>query len=145
MRIDSRSIRLAAVATAAGLALVGCSSDDGDEGTDEAGAPAVAFAAPTDGETVSSPVAIEMEATDLTVEAAGEVNEGAGHMHIMVDTDCVAEGEVIPNDDSHRHFGDGSTTTELELEAGEHTLCLQLADGEHVATSYTDTITITVE
>lgn len=145
MLMNSRLTRLAAVAAAATLALAACSSDDGDDAGADGGDPGVAFAAPADGDTVASPVTVEMEATDLTVEAAGEVNEDAGHMHIMIDTDCVAEGEVIPNDDNHRHFGDGSTSTELELEAGEHTLCLQLADGEHVATSYTDTITITVE
>jgi len=51
----------------------------------------------------------------------------------MIDTPCLAAGEVIPKDDSHRHFGDGSMEADLELASGVHTLCLQAADGAHVA------------
>ncbi|WP_114594048.1 DUF4399 domain-containing protein [Euzebya pacifica] len=40
---------------------------------------------------------------------------------------------------------DGSTSAELELEPGEHTLCLQDGDGEHTALDLTDEITVTVE
>lgn len=53
-------------------------------------------------------------------------------------------GKTIPKDDQHQHFGDGSTEAELELEPGEHTLCLQFADGAHVATGLTDEVTVTV-
>ena len=63
----------------------------------------------------------------------------------MVDTPCVTPGEVIPSDANHMHYGQGQTSTELELEAGEHTLCLQAGNGEHVALDLTDTISITVE
>lgn len=105
----------------------------------------VAFEAPKDGDSVSSPVPVEMTPGGFEVAPADESTEGQGHFHIMVDTDCVAEGETIPNDDQHLHFGDGSTSTELELEPGEHTLCLQAGDAPHTAFGTTDTITITVE
>lgn len=92
-----------------------------------------------------SPVQVEMEAQGITIEPAeAGVNEGAGHFHIMVDTDCVAPGEIIPDDDQHRHFGNGATSAELELEPGEHTLCLQLGDGAHEAREPTHEITVTV-
>ena len=47
----------------------------------------------------------------------------------------------------HLHFGDGSIETELALTPGEHTLCLQAADGAHTALpgeGMTHTISITV-
>lgn len=105
----------------------------------------VAFQAPKDGDTVSSPVTVEMTPGAFEVAPAAESSEGQGHFHIMVDTDCVAEGETIPNDEQHVHFGDGSTSTELELEPGERTLCLQAGDATHAAFGTTDTISVTVE
>jgi hypothetical protein len=74
-----------------------------------------------------------MQAENFTVETAGDVHDNAGHLHIMIDTPCLAAGEVIPKDDNHRHFGDGSTEADLELSSGTHTLCLQAADGVHIA------------
>ena len=93
----------------------------------------VSFQNLEDGETVASSVNVIMQAENFTVEPAGEIQEGAGHLHIMIDVPCLAAGEVIPKDDNHRHFGDGSTEADLELASGEHTLCLQAADGAHVA------------
>lgn len=107
--------------------------------------PEVYFASPEDGATVTDPVHVEMMAVNFTIEPAGEVHDGAGHFHIMIDVPCVTPGEVIPSDANHLHFGQGQTTAELELEAGEHTLCLQAGNGEHVALDLTDTISITVE
>jgi hypothetical protein len=109
-------------------------------------AASVAFASPADGATVGSPVAIEMEAQGFTLEPASEgVNENAGHLHVMIDTACVPEGQVIPADEAHVHYGMAQTEAELTLEPGEHELCLQAADGAHVALPITSTISITVE
>jgi hypothetical protein len=66
----------------------------------------------------------------------------------MVDTPCLAPGQVIPNDDSHKHFGKAQMDTELTLAAGSHTLCLQAADGVHTAlggSGMTQQISITVK
>ncbi|MDX1523549.1 MAG: DUF4399 domain-containing protein [Anaerolineae bacterium] len=109
----------------------------------------VSFVSPVDGDTVTSPFTVEMVAEELTVEPAGENIEAfQGHMHILVNTDFVAPGETITNDEQHLHFGDGSLETELELEPGDYTLRLQFADGAHTALEgdiYRDEINITVE
>ena len=71
--------------------------------------------------------------------------EGAGHFHILVDTDFIPAGQVIPTDEQHLHYGKGQTEISLELEPGEHTLRLQFADGAHTALEggqYRDTITV---
>ncbi len=108
----------------------------------------VRFVQPTDRATVSSPLEIVMEATGLVVEPSGEVNEGAGHFHILVDTDFTPAGEVIITDEQHLHFGKGQLTATLDLAPGEHTLRLQFADGAHTAlegAQFQDTITVFVE
>lgn len=106
----------------------------------------VSFAAPEDGATVQSPIAVEFDASEnLQAEAAGELSQTGGHFHVLVDAEAVEVGEEIPNDDAHRHFGDGSTEAELELESGEHDLVLQMGDGEHLALPETDEIGVTVE
>lgn len=109
-----------------------------------AGGASVSILSPEDGARVESPFLVVAEADSFTIEAVGEVREDAGHLHVMVDTGCVAAGETIPEDGGHVHLGDGSEETELDLPAGEHTLCLQAGDGEHRALDLTDEITITV-
>ncbi|MFT5222741.1 MAG: hypothetical protein ACI867_001047 [Glaciecola sp.] len=134
------------------LLLTACGDDADTTSTDapsdvesEAMADAsVSFENVVDGDTITSPFEATFTATGVTIVAAGEPVDGEGHMHIMVDTPCVTVGEVIVKDESHLHFGDGATTGTLELEAGEHTLCLQFADGLHVASALTQEITVTV-
>lgn len=99
---------------------------------------------PEDGARVESPVQLRMGADGFSLEPAGEAREGAGHLHLMIDTGCTPVGETIPDDETHRRLEDGSTQTVLELPAGEHTLCLQAGDGVHSALDLTDEITITV-
>ena len=114
---------------------------------ENAASPSVRFVQPTDGETVSSPLEVVMAATGLVVEPSGEIHQGSGHFHILVDTDFVPAGEVIITDEQHLHFGGGQLTTSLDLAAGEHILRLQFADGAHIALegdAYQDMIVITV-
>ena len=108
----------------------------------------VFFTSPSDGATVTSPAKVTMGAENFLVEPAGPVRAGAGHLHIMVDTDCVPVGKVVPFDDTHRHFGKGQLEAELALSPGTHTLCLQAADGAHIALAgagMTQKITLTVK
>src|SRR5574337_663189 len=113
-----------------------------------AGQARVFFTSPREGSTVTSPVKITMGAENFVVEPAGKVKAGAGHLHIMVDTGCVAAGEVVPADAAHLHYGKGQLEAELALSPGTHTLCLQAADGAHIALAgadMTQTITLTVK
>ena len=109
---------------------------------------AVHFVAPANGATVSPKFEVKMAATGLTVEPAGEIHPDAGHMHILVDTDFVPAGDVIINDEQHKHFGKGQLTTPITLASGVHVLRLQFANGAHIALDgpqYRDTITVTVK
>jgi len=125
------------------LAAAGCGGG-GEDGGDPAAPASVSISAPANGGTVPSPFLVAMEAEGLTVEPAGEVTDGAGHFHLVVDAACVPVGERIPADETHVHLADGASEIELTLPAGEHTLCLQAGDGEHTALALTDEITITV-
>jgi hypothetical protein len=109
----------------------------------------VIFVKPGDGATVTSPFLVGWAASGLIIEAAGKsIRPQGGHLHLLIDQDFVATGEVIPVDETHLHFGKGQTSTELTLEPGEHTLRLQMANGGHIAQDgeqYRDEITITVK
>jgi hypothetical protein len=107
----------------------------------------VSFTEPADGATVTSPFTVRFAATGVVVEPAGEIHEGAGHFHVLINTDFIAPGETIPKDDSHLHFGDGAMQATLDLPPGTYTLRLQFANGAHIALEgdqYRDEITVTV-
>ncbi len=106
--------------------LAACTSPDSKQ-------PRVFFTAPSTGATVTSPVKITMDAANFIVEPAGAVRPGAGHLHIMVDTDAIPVGQVVPKDEKHNHYGQGQKEAELTLSPGTHTLLLQGTDGAHVA------------
>ena len=80
--------------------------------TEAAVEPHVFFRMPTDNAIVPPIFTVEMGAEGLTVEPAGEVHEGAGHFHILIDAPFIAAGEAIPKDDTHLHFGQGQTSAE---------------------------------
>ena len=117
-------------------------------GNNSAAAPRVYFVSPANGAAVSSPVHVTLGVEHFTVEPAGVAKPGAGHLHIMVDTACLAAGSIIPKDAQHLHYGQGQLAADLELTPGQHTLCLQAADGAHTAlagASLTQQITLTVQ
>jgi hypothetical protein len=108
----------------------------------------VFFISPVDGDTVTSPVSIEFGIDGMSVVAAGVNEPQSGHHHLLVDTDLPNLGLPVPADAQHIHFGDGSTSTELNLEPGEHSLQLLLGDHLHIPHSppvASEVITITVE
>lgn len=108
----------------------------------------VFFVEPADSSVVPATFHVVMGVEGLTVEPAGEVKENAGHLHILVDTDFVPAGQVIPKDEHHLHFGAGALEADVTLPPGPHTLRLQFADGAHVALEgdrYRDEIHVTVQ
>lgn len=168
------NIRPAAVLSALSLiSLAACSSGGSEPPAEETTAPEIAteaeapvaepagmprtqapegarvfFITPQDGATVTSPVTVEFGLERMDVVPAGVDEPNSGHHHLLVDTELPPLDQPIPADPYHIHFGDGSTSTELELEPGEHTLVLLLGDHLHVPHDppiSSPTITITVE
>ncbi|RNI32712.1 DUF4399 domain-containing protein [Hanamia caeni] len=85
-----------------------------------------------DGQTVSSPVKVEMSANGISVDSAGAVKPNSGHFHILIDAeDSIPAGQVIAKDSSHLHFGNAQQEASLTLAPGKHKLALQFADGAH--------------
>lgn len=84
-----------------------------------------------DGAHISNPVRVVMGVRGMTVHPAGQVLEGTGHHHVLIDLEPIAAGTVIPSTPQHVHFGAGQTEAELELPPGAHTLTLQFANGMH--------------
>jgi hypothetical protein len=107
----------------------------------------VEFVQPEDGAEVPTTFTVSFAADNLIVEPAGPIREGAGHFHVLINEPFVEAGEIIPNNETHRHFGTGAFNAELTLEPGTYTLRLQFADGAHRALEgdgYRDEITVTV-
>jgi hypothetical protein len=99
------------------------------------------------GDTVKSPVIIQMGIRGMEVEPAGAFNESKGHHHLIVDQGSIEKGVMVPMDDTHIHFGKGQNTDTLKLSPGQHTLTLQFADGLHrsYGKEWSTTITIVVK
>lgn len=108
---------------------------------------AVYFVQPKDGAEVGPDVHVVMGSRGMRVKPAGEFVKGTGHHHLIIDGNPIPEGEVVPKDDHHMHFGKGQTKADIRLKKGEHTLTLQFADGLHrsYGPSLSSTVHITVK
>ncbi|MEM8815615.1 MAG: DUF4399 domain-containing protein [Pseudomonadota bacterium] len=107
----------------------------------------VFFITPADGDTVESPVSIEFGIEGMAVVPAGNPQEHSGHHHLIINAELPQADMPIPANDNYIHFGDGSTSTTVELPPGEHTLQLLLGDHIHIPHDppvTSEVITITV-
>lgn len=149
LTLHRRRLSLAGLFVSCSLMLAACAPVAQAPTPTASSAPHVHFVEPAAGATVASPLKVVMAAENFVVEPASDVvAAGHGHLHIMVDTACVAAGQGVPKDETHLHFGKGELEAELKLAPGAHTLCLQAADGLHVARpgeGMTQTIAVTVE
>jgi len=93
--------------------------------------PSVFFKNIQNGAILSSPFLVEMGVEGMEVEAAGQINDLRGHHHIIINSGFITDGEIVPANAQHIHFGLGQTETTLDLDAGNYTLTLQFADGMH--------------
>src|SRR5437660_12456703 len=87
--------------------------------------------APLQGETVTSPITVEVASTHLI--AAPELNvPNAAHYHVFVDkVPFTAGGMTIPMDEAGvYHFA--QNTLKLDIPPGKHTIVLVLGDNSHV-------------
>lgn len=109
----------------------------------------VTILSPEDGASVTSPVTVEFGLEGMEVAEAGSGQANAGHHHLLVDLDELPPMNApLPSTEQVIHFGGGQTSTELELEPGEHTLQLLVGDSIHVPHEppvMSEKITITVE
>ena len=119
-----KQLSLATVCIISVLVLISCSKEKTRNAK-------VSFAEPKDGAEIRGPVKVVMTVEGMEVKPAGEVSEGTGHHHILINKDSIPAGQVIPTDDADRHFGKGQTETVLDLPPGDYTLTLQFADGLH--------------
>lgn len=105
------------------------------------------FVTPSDKAEVAQSFPVEFKVDDMTIEKAGVMKKGTGHHHLIVDGSPIPAGKIVPKDETHLHFGDGSAKTTLNLKPGVHTLTLQFADGAHISLGpdYSTTITVTVK
>ena len=87
-------------------------------------------------------IKVQFGVKGMEVKPAGQTEQNTGHHHLIVDGAPIPEGQVVPADATHLHFGKGQTETELHLTPGKHTLTLQFANGAHV--SYGETMSSTI-
>lgn len=103
----------------------------------------------TDNQAVPEHFQIRFASENLQVKPAGTdmENRSAGHFHILIDEpmQSTTEGDIVPSDDTHIHYGAGQTETFLTLSPGKHTLTLQFADGAHRSYGKPLASTITVD
>ncbi len=107
----------------------------------------VFFANIQDGDVVTSPLKIEFGVEGMEVEPAGELHQGMGHHHLLINGQPLASGTVVPADSVNIHYGKGQIETEIELTPGEYKLVMQFADGYHQSygEQMSSTITVMVE
>jgi len=100
------------------------------------------------GQSVTSPVKVEMGVEGLKLDTAGAIVAGTGHHHLFIDAeDSLAKGTVIPKDSTHLHFGKAQSEAVVKLSPGMHKLTLQFADGIHrsYGAQLSDTVRIRVK
>ena len=115
--------------------------------TSVAGA-SVFFISPADGDTLINPITVEFGIDGMDVVKAGENTPHSGHHHLIIDADLPELALPIPAGEHYVHFGDASTSTELNLYPGTHTLQLLLGDYLHIPHDpplVSESITVIVE
>ena len=112
------------------LILLGACSYNGHQAIAEQ---KVFFINPSDGDVVTSPVAIKFGVTGMEIVPAGIDKPKSGHHHLLVNVDQLPNMKMpIPADRNHLHFGKGQTETTIELPKANHTLQLLLGNYLHV-------------
>lgn len=117
--------------------------------TVQGGQPQVYFENLKDGDKVKSPFTVKMGLKGLKLRDAGQDPEDktTGHHHLLVNRGFIPEGQPIPTDETHLHYGKSQTEAQVTLAPGQYTLTLQLADGAHrsYGEKLSSSVKITVE
>lgn len=141
------------VAAGVAVLILGCAGDteqaEQAPATEEAAEPGrVMIVQPADGAEVDAgPVVFVMETEGIEIVAAGVMDAGTGHHHLVVNGD-VDWALPIPNDPGvHYHMGLAQTEFTIEdMAPGEHRVIAVVADGVHIPLDppVADTITLVV-
>lgn len=110
-------------------------------------AQSVDFLEPENNAVVTPTFKVKFKVEGMTVAPAGTMTEGTGHHHLLINAANINEGQPIPMDDNHLHFGKGQTEVEIFLPPGKYQLTMQFADGAHrsLGEKFRKTITIQVK
>ncbi len=125
------------VAAVATLALLVACSKPADEPADTAAALAtasVSITSPAEGDSVSLPFTITLEASGVeVVPATGTSEPGKGHHHLIVDGDITDDTLPLAPAPIVIHMGNGATEKVMDsLSKGPHRIIAVFADGMHV-------------
>lgn len=88
-----------------------------------------------------------VQGMDVLPAAEGLI-EGTGHFHLLVDEKKgFVEGQSIPFDDTHLHYGKGQTEADVTLAPGKHLLTLQFANALHQSygPEYATSVEVTIK
>tara|TARA_B110000444_G_scaffold176792_1_gene165411 strand:- start:75 stop:494 length:420 start_codon:yes stop_codon:yes gene_type:complete len=93
----------------------------------------VYFISPTNGSVVDSPVIVRFGLSNMGVAPAGVNREGTGHHHLLIDVNELPSLITsLPSSAQIRHFGQGQTEVQLQLNPGDHSLQLLMGNYLHV-------------
>ena len=93
----------------------------------------VLILSPKNGATVGQDVTVKFGVKHIKVVAATDNTPGTGHHHLLIDVTSLPPADApIPNDATHKHYGNGQTEDTIHLEPGAHTLQLDFADATHM-------------
>jgi hypothetical protein len=111
--------------------------------------PEVRIVSPVDGDSVTLPFTLRLEAHGVEVVAAsGTREEGKGHHHLIINGDVPSDTLPLPPAPVVIHMGDGSSERVIDsLPKGPHRIIAVFADGAHVpwSTVKRDTLQIVVK
>jgi Domain of unknown function (DUF4399) len=109
----------------------------------------VKITAPRDGDTLSGPVTIKLQATGVQIMPATVERPGTGHHHLFVDRDLKWLTDTIPRGSPGiLHLGRGQTEFVLDsLAPGPHRVIAVIADWRHIPLNplVADTVHFTVK
>lgn len=106
---------------------------------------------PLDGQVLDAkrPIEVRFGLRGMGVAPAGVIVEKTGHHHLLIDQQRLPNlTKPLPASAEIIHFGGGQTQTEIQLEAGRHSLQLVLGNQYHIPHSppvVSKKITILVE
>jgi Domain of unknown function (DUF4399) len=137
--------RFAMAAVALAMVAAGCAAG---AGADEAVAPSfegVTLVDPSNGDVFTGPVRVAIDTG--TIDTSGETvpYDYGGRFHLLVDRDCVENGDPLPVDEpGHYAFESGKTEMTVDLAPGAHELCVQFGNAFDIAFYSEDSATIRV-